>query len=204
MRYYAIAYHYTWWRGDRLPALAVLPGFQASATQDVALLARLHQLDTGQVAARIAEGSRPYLALLDSVPAAYGWSATRTFGVAAAGIEWRLRPGERGLWDFVTLPEWRRRGIYPRLLQAILHTESAQAERFWIGHRADNPASMRGICAAGFQLIGITAHTPAGAWKQIVRGSQARAHANPMAAGMEFVESDDQDFPLADFSTLYR
>jgi GNAT superfamily N-acetyltransferase len=202
IRYHTVAYHYTWWRDDPLPALPPLPEFRVVATQDVALLAELHGLDGPRMAARIAEGSQPYVAWLGDSPAAYGWSAARTFGVEEAGVAWSLSPEERGLWDFETLPAWRGRGIYPRLLQSIVQAEVAEAGRFWIGHRADNPASMRGIRAAGFQLIGIVALTAADQWAEILRGNPERAYANPMAQGLEFVEAADEDLVLADFSSL--
>jgi hypothetical protein len=60
----------------------------------------------------------------------------------------------RYLWGFVTLPSWRGRGIYPRLLQAILLQEAGDAERFWIVHQLANTASARGIAKAGFHLAG--------------------------------------------------
>jgi RimJ/RimL family protein N-acetyltransferase len=114
---------------------------------------------------------------------------------------WTLRPCDRGLWDFVTLPNWRGHRIYPRLLQAIVQIE-ADAERFWIGCRADNEASMRGVRAAGFQLIGITAMTEAGEWVEVIRGDHDRAHANPMAADMRLIEADDSELTLGDVEGL--
>jgi hypothetical protein len=57
------------------------------------------------------------------------------------------------LWDFMTLPEWRGKGVYPALIQAMLHDE-AGAERFWVGHDVPNVASGRGITNAGFQKVG--------------------------------------------------
>lgn len=190
MPYQAIAANYTWWRGDTLPALAPLPGMRAVATEDLALLADLHQLDRAEMAGRFAEGSQPYVALIGDTPAAYGWSATRTFGVVDAGLHWTLRPGERGLWDFATLPAWRGRGIYPRLLQAIIAAELAAAARFWIGHQIDNLASERGIRAAGFQQVNITAVAPDGQYVNILRGNHARGRINPMLQNMPIVAAD--------------
>lgn len=59
-------------------------------------------------------------------------------GSRSLSVSWPLAPGDRGLWDFATLEGWRGRGIYPRLLQAILRAEEKNADCFWIGHRGDN------------------------------------------------------------------
>jgi hypothetical protein len=45
-------------------------------------------------------------------------------------------------------------GIYPRLLQAILHQERTQAHRFWIIHAPENLPSGAGIDKAGFEPVG--------------------------------------------------
>ena len=47
---------------------------------------------------------------------------------ACTGLSWPLGPQDRHLWDFVTLPAYRGRGVYPHLLQAILRAESEGAE----------------------------------------------------------------------------
>jgi hypothetical protein len=50
----------------------------------------------------------------------------------------------------VTLAAYRGHGIYPRLLQAIVRAESAEADRFWIGYAPENHASGAGMRKAGF------------------------------------------------------
>ena len=57
--------------------------------------------------------------------------------------------------EFVTCAAWRGRGIYPRLLQAIILAEAAGTERFWILHEWSNEASKGGISKAGFQAAAI-------------------------------------------------
>ena len=75
-----------------------------------------------------------------------------------------LPPGERYLWDFATLPEWQGRGVYPRLLQAIIRLEADAVQRLWIGHDADNDASRKGIERAGFQVVGAVYGDPGRMW----------------------------------------
>lgn len=67
-------------------------------------------------------------------------------------LEFALGPKTAYLWDFATLPAWRGRGIYPRLLQAIVCAEAAR--QFWIMHAPENGASARGIRRAGFTPVG--------------------------------------------------
>jgi GNAT superfamily N-acetyltransferase len=149
-----VGYFYTWWRGDTLPDLDPIAGFEIRATNDIDLLERLSDLSADEVRARIERGHRPYLALIDDVPAAYGWSAWERAEIGELGVDFALPESDRYLWDFVTLPDYRGMGIYPHMLQGIIRQEIDGAERFWIGHDVDNVASARGIEKAGLPVIG--------------------------------------------------
>lgn len=120
----------------------------------VELMARLAELDEAEVARRLAEGHSAFLLRVRGEPAAYGWSATGRAHIGGLALHLRVPPGERYLWDFVTLPAFRGRGLYPLLLQEILRRQRQEAEWFWIGHDPDNEASRRGILKAGFRLAG--------------------------------------------------
>lgn len=170
---------YNWWRGDALPELKPLEGFQAAVVGDVELLARLHELDPDEMQRRIDGGNRCYLAFLDGEPVGYGWVATEVGRIEEAGLSWPLGPQDRHLWDFVTLPEYRGRGVYPHLLQTILRAESEEAGHFWIGHRGDNLASQRGILKAGFKLHWQFVLTAAGELDHQPQGDMARVTADP-------------------------
>ena len=102
---------------------------------------------------RFGEGQRAYVAWLGDVRAAWGWVATRRADVGEVGASIVLPVGERYLWNFVTLPSHRGMGIYPRLLEAIIAAESAEAERFWILYAPENHASAAGIRKAGFSVV---------------------------------------------------
>lgn len=144
----------TWWRGDYRPAFAALPAFFAGPTEDITLLAQLAHLTRKEVKRRLNQGHRPYIAWLAGQPTAYGWIATQTAEIGELDLTINLSRSQRYLWDFATLPEWRGRGIYPRLLQTILDTESvADAEHFWIIAAPENRASSTGIAKAGFTSI---------------------------------------------------
>src|SRR6266536_1329803 len=142
---------WSWWRGDPRPDLQPLAGLTVEVATADAALADLNQIQVGEVFRRVRAGHRPYLARLGGEPVAYGWVATREASFGGGRVRFEVPSPQRYLWDFATRPAWRGRGIYPRLLQAILAAEAAEAERFWILHEWFNGASRRGIARAGFQ-----------------------------------------------------
>lgn len=143
----------TWWRGDPLPELPPLPSLSARRVTRWDEARRITGLTEDRVVLRFQGGHRPYAAFLDDEPVAYGWAAMQRGGIDELDFSFEVPPGTCYLWDFVTLPAWRGRGIYPRLLQAILQQED-QVDCFWIGYEASNEASARGIARAGFRVVG--------------------------------------------------
>jgi len=153
---------YTWWRRDPLPELAPLAGFRAAAISEPARISALTHLGGAEARERIERGHRAYVALVDDAPVGWGWSAAREASIGELWLRLRMPPGNRYLWGFETAPEWRGRGVYPRLLQCILRYEAAEAERFWIGHEPGNAASARGILKAEFEHLGEIMILPGG------------------------------------------
>jgi GNAT superfamily N-acetyltransferase len=143
----------TWWRGDTLPHLETLPGLTVRVGTDVAQIVTLTSLESAEVQARLDAGHHIYIASLDAEPVSYGWVATLSASIGELPLEFALPTSDRYLWDFVTLPEWRGRGIYPRLLQEIIHQEGPAAQRFWIIYAPENGASGAGIGKAGFEQV---------------------------------------------------
>jgi GNAT superfamily N-acetyltransferase len=185
-------YRYTWWRGDTLPDLTPLANWHVEHVHDAPLLASLQRLYVPAIEARVQAGNRPYVAFLQGTPVAYGWVATQTERIAE-GLEWPLGAHDRSLWDFTTLPAWRGQGIYPRLLQAILRAEVAEAERFWIGHTLENMASRRGILKAGFQPTLLGAPTAQGPTRWVLQGDRERALADPLAKHLNILAAGLDD-----------
>jgi hypothetical protein len=105
------------------------------------------------VARRRVEGHRPYVISVNGEPAGYGWVATRTCEIGELGLCFYLPTGNRYLWDFATLPKFRGRGIYPRLLAEILRRECPPATRLWIIHAPENLPSAIGIGRVGFTSV---------------------------------------------------
>jgi GNAT superfamily N-acetyltransferase len=138
----------TWWRSDPLPSLSVVPSFHAAMSDDDVMLARLNRISLAEVRARRHDGHRPYVGRLQGLPVAYGWVATRSASIGELNLTITLSQRDRYLWDFATLPAWQGRGLYPRLLQAILDQE-LEAERFWIIYAPENLPSGAGMRKAG-------------------------------------------------------
>lgn len=143
----------TWWRGDPLPALPPLPSFSARCVTRWDEARRVTGLTEERVLSRYQSGHRLYAAFLGDEPVGYGWAAKQTGGMDELDFSFEVPPRNCYLWDFVTLPAWRGRGIYPRLLQEIVRQED-DVSRFWIGYEAHNEASARGIAKAGFGVVG--------------------------------------------------
>lgn len=143
----------TWWRGDPLPELPAVPSLSVGRVTRWDEARRVTGLTEDRVVRRFEEGHRVYVAFLADEPVAYGWAAKVAGGIDELDFSFVLPPGTCYLWDFVTRPAWRGRGIYPRLLQEILRAEDA-VNRFWIGYEAHNAASARGIAKAGFEVVG--------------------------------------------------
>jgi ribosomal protein S18 acetylase RimI-like enzyme len=137
-------------RTDPRPVLAELTGLAIHQERDAEAMARMQRRTTEEIQRRFDEGNRAYVASIDGVAAAWGWVANSVAKVGEVGATLPLGPGERYLWNFVTLAACRGRGICPRLLDAMVLAESDEGERFWIAYAPENHASGAGIRKAGF------------------------------------------------------
>jgi GNAT superfamily N-acetyltransferase len=142
----------TWWASDPLMDLAPLSNFQVRLSADNAQLAAINRIPVAEVEQRRQSGHVPYVGFTDGTAVTYGWVATREASIGELNLVFALPADSRYLWDFATLPDWQGRGLYPRLLQAIVQAE--RAERFWILHAPENLPSGVGMQKAGFQAIG--------------------------------------------------
>ena len=138
---------------DAGPDLAPLPGLAVRRETDAGVMAALQGRSASELMDRFAAGHRAYVALLDDEPAAFGWVATRRATIGELGATFEIPARERYLWNFVTLRAHRGKGIYPRLVDAIVRAERDEAERFWIAYAPENHASGAGIRKAGFSAV---------------------------------------------------
>lgn len=143
---------------------------------------------------RVAEGHQPWLARIGDDLAGWGWMATRAAHIGGLELSLALPSGDRYLWDFVTLPEWRGRRIYPALIQAMMRADLA-AERFWIGHDMANQASRRGILRAGMTDIGAVHASPDSALVYVPHGPLELAAAGAALLGLPL--ADPASYPSA-------
>jgi GNAT superfamily N-acetyltransferase len=130
-----------------------VPGLAVHRELDPVTMAALQQRAVSDMQTRFDAGHRAYVATMDGVPAAWGWVATSSASIGELKVSFAVASTERYLWNFVTLPAFRGRGIYPRLLEAIIEAESLEGERFWIAYAPENHASGAGIQKAGFAVV---------------------------------------------------
>jgi len=166
----------TWWRADPLPALSPLQTFSVSGEASTPLLARLAHRSEQEIITRLQTGHHPYLAFIADTPVGYGWVALQEGEIAELKFSFPIPARNAYLWDFLTLPAWRGRGLYPRLLQAILQQEQ-RVDRFWIGYEPGNDVSAHGIKKAGFHVIGNFVYAEGRVCGLALSGSPERAQA---------------------------
>jgi hypothetical protein len=183
----AIGRLHAWWKGDPLPTFSLLQGLSLAPTDDGRLICALAAMTPAEFQARANQGHQPWLARIDREPVGWGWSASSSLSIGELGIACRLPAGNRYLWDFVTVAPWRGRGIYPRLLQAIVSSDPG-GERFWVGHDLPNVASARGITKAGFQEVGVVCRLSSGAFELVPCGSAHRAEAASVLFGIPIAD----------------
>ena len=142
----------TWWTSDPLMDLTPLSNFQVRRPADDAQLTTINRITVAEVEQRRRAGHLPYVDYIDGTAATYGWVATREASIGELNLAFPIAADSCYLWDFATLPNWQGRGLYPRLLQAIVQAE--QAGRFWIIHAPENLPSGAGMNKAGFEFVG--------------------------------------------------
>lgn len=140
-------------RDDEAPHLTPLRSFAVRREVDAKVMAVLQGKTEAAMSRRFDAGHRAYVALWDGEPAAWGWVATRSAEIGELSSTFVIPSGERYLWNFVTSKEHRGKGVYPRLLDAIVRAESREAARFWIAYAPENHASGSGIRKAGFATM---------------------------------------------------
>lgn len=138
---------------DTVAPLAPLDGITYHRLTDPHPMALAQQRPVDVMRARLEDGHRPYVAMCAGEIVAWGWVATVRAELGELAFRFELPAGDRYLWNFVTAPNARGLGIYPRLLQAIVEMESAEASRFWIVRAPENHASGSGIERAGFRRV---------------------------------------------------
>jgi ribosomal protein S18 acetylase RimI-like enzyme len=107
---------------------------------------------SAEAAQRFNAGRHCYVAWDGDRIVAYGWASQGRECVGELERAFHMAPDEAYIWDCVTLPEYRGRGLYSALLSYTLaQLRDAGVRRTWIGASLDNQASIKGFMNAGFQ-----------------------------------------------------
>jgi GNAT superfamily N-acetyltransferase len=111
------------------------------------------------VAARMARGCRSFAAWFDGGIGGYGWLSTLPEWIGELQLEISPRAGEGYIWNCVTVPEHRRKGIFHAVLIGIAAAMRNEGmRRSWIGSvaiPAENAVGSAGFAAA-LQFTAIT------------------------------------------------
>jgi hypothetical protein len=86
------------------------------------------------VEARLARGCRCFAVRAGVEVAGYGWLSVGPEWIGELGLEIRPGPREAYIWNCVTLPAHRRRGLFCGLLQTAVELAHGEGRvRVWIG-----------------------------------------------------------------------
>jgi GNAT superfamily N-acetyltransferase len=140
-------------RTDPAPSLEPIAGFSVRRETSALVMAGLQNRTEIDMGRRMWDEHRAYVASIAGEDVAFGWAAPYQATIGEIDSAFLIPKGERYLWNFVTLPGHRGKGIYPRLLDAIVSAELVEAERFWVAYAPENYASGTGIEKAGFRTV---------------------------------------------------
>lgn len=102
-----------------------------------------------RVAMRMQRGCRCFGAWIGAEVAGYGWVSTTAEWIGELQMEMRPTRGEAYIWNCVTLPAHRQKGVFGALLRAIkVQLKRDGLSRVWIGS-VEDPAE-KAIDNSGF------------------------------------------------------
>lgn len=107
------------------------------------------------VRSRLREGNRAVLALTeDGQIAGYGWIRYGAIQIDDLPFRLALPDDHAYIWDCLTVPRLRGRGIFPALLCFMLQTLQREGMRHaWAGVAPGNDPSLRAFARAGFRVV---------------------------------------------------
>jgi ribosomal protein S18 acetylase RimI-like enzyme len=114
-----------------------------------------------EILRRLQSGRRCFAGCLDQSVVCWGWVSRGEEQIGEMKAQFRMKPSEAYIWDCVTLPDYRRQGLYSSLLGHMLKELQREAwsksgygaNRVWIGSNLENRPSIRGFERAGFQPV---------------------------------------------------
>jgi ribosomal protein S18 acetylase RimI-like enzyme len=120
-------------------------------------LARVMGIALAEVRRRLTEAGSAALALAGEEIVGYGWVQYGMVRIPDLRLEVALPKDHAYIWDCLTLPTYRGRGIFPGLLRYILKDLHEHGFRqAWAAIAPGNAASRRAFAKAGFRLVAYT------------------------------------------------
>jgi ribosomal protein S18 acetylase RimI-like enzyme len=120
----------------------------------LSLAAAMEFPQSDPVVQRLTTGRRCFAGWLDGQIVTYGWVSQRDEGVGELERTYRMPTGDAYIWNCVTLPAYRRQGLYEALLSFVNRKLLREGvRRIWIGSAIGNEASRRAFTRTSFQPI---------------------------------------------------
>ena len=158
-----------------------------------ALASAMSLPDPVSVLRRMRSGARAFTGWVDGRIACYGWVSSGSECIGELERHIRLPAGEAYVWDCLTLPAYRRLGLYTSLLAHIELTLRAEGfRRLWIGSALANRPSIRGFEAAGFRPVLRVVYVRVGAISLFAARRFPPARHDRAAAGRASLARDDE------------
>jgi GNAT superfamily N-acetyltransferase len=108
-----------------------------------------------QYRSRFSVGARAFIGLADDTVVYSSWVQPQALVIDELRWTWKLVPGDAVVYDVVTMPDWRGKGIYPDALRRLCGMLAEQGTRhLWIYAERENASSIQGIRKAGFEYHG--------------------------------------------------
>ena len=113
-------------------------------------LAQAMEAEGDLIAARRERGARAFIGWMGDEPAAYGWLSEGPEWIGEIGRQITPAPGEAYVWNCVTLPPYRRQGVFRALLRHVCAAAAEEGRaRLWIASLAGSAESA--AAQVGFQ-----------------------------------------------------
>lgn len=104
---------------------------------------------------RFASGVRAWIGMDDDRVVFSSWVEEHRLHLDEIHYTWKLSPPDAVVFDVVTMPEYRGRGIFPDALRRLCGRLAEEGLRhLWIYAEEENESSLRGIARADFEYHG--------------------------------------------------
>jgi ribosomal protein S18 acetylase RimI-like enzyme len=118
------------------------------------LLPAAGEEQANEIKHRFQRGKRCFVGLVEGKLACWGWVSHEDEWIGEMKVTFRLEEGEAYIWDCVTLPDFRRQGLFSALINHMARDLQKEGMvRVWIGSNLENQPSIKGFKKAGYQPV---------------------------------------------------